>query len=408
MARLILTEAGEDVDVGGNVTVIGTRSGGEVITVFRGTIVLDASFNAGGDTIVLPGDSFDFTVRMSGALAIFEAAGVRVSVPVGAAGIAIAFADVSRPLAIDPALGLVRLGTQTLTATAQQVEAAGAAPTILGTEGADTLTGTAGNDVIHGLGGADLIDGGAGDDILRGGLGDDRLLGSTGVDELYGGEGADRIIDEAGAHSFADGGGGNDWITLGNPLGSVQVIGGYGDDLIEVQGSAQGRSWIDAGEGADRVRITLPNLAVFDLYLGAGTDELTPIRPLSSAPGSSGLLIVYDFAPGASGDKVDLSRLLGDFATGFSQGSDPFRSGHFRLVERGGDTFLQIDRDGAASSGHGFLDLVQFVGRPRTAFTSSNFGGFDPLAPAAAYDTDLALSDEALRMPLAGPSYHVL
>jgi hypothetical protein len=56
MARVILTQPGEDVDVGGDLTVIGTRTGGEVITVLRGTIILNASFNAGGDTVRLPDD----------------------------------------------------------------------------------------------------------------------------------------------------------------------------------------------------------------------------------------------------------------------------------------------------------------------------------------------------------------
>ena len=70
MARLILTTPGEDVDVGGTVTVVGTRSGGEVITITRGNISLDGSFNAGGDTIVLPGDSENYTVRLSGSQAV--------------------------------------------------------------------------------------------------------------------------------------------------------------------------------------------------------------------------------------------------------------------------------------------------------------------------------------------------
>jgi hypothetical protein len=54
MARLILTEPGKDVVVGGNVTVIGTVAPGEVITVIRGNVMLDPSFNTGGNTVRLP------------------------------------------------------------------------------------------------------------------------------------------------------------------------------------------------------------------------------------------------------------------------------------------------------------------------------------------------------------------
>lgn len=392
MARLILTQAGEDVDVGGTVTVVGTRSGGEVITIIRGSITLDASFNAGGDTIRLPGDASEFTVRLSGSQAIFESSIARVSVPIGSAGIEIAFGDVSRTLAVDLATGLVKLGLQTLTATLAAVEASGPLPTLMGTEAANTLNGTAGTDVIYGFGGNDTIDGLGGDDLIRGGLGDDRLLGSGGVDELYGDEGADRLLDNAGTHTFADGGSGNDWITVGNSLGTVQVLGGSGDDLIQVQSSPQGRSWINAGDGTDRVQVFVQDGSIFDVYLGTGRDELTVIRPPISQ-GASGLLIVYDFEVGATGDKVDLSRLLADFVSNLPAGANPFASGHFRLVDRSGDTVLQIDRDGASGGAEGFRDLIQFVGDNRATFTSENFGGYDPNASVGLIPPSIAYFD---------------
>ncbi len=93
MARFTLTTPGEDVDVGGNGSVIGTRTGGEVITVTRGDISFDASFNAGGDIIILPGNASEYTVRLSGSQAIIEASGARVSIPLGTAGIDIQFVD---------------------------------------------------------------------------------------------------------------------------------------------------------------------------------------------------------------------------------------------------------------------------------------------------------------------------
>ena len=84
MARVILTNGGEDVVVGGsNVEVIGTAVAGEVITVFSGNVTLNSSFTLGGDTIRLPGDASDYTVRAQGARIIFENAtdGVTVIIP---------------------------------------------------------------------------------------------------------------------------------------------------------------------------------------------------------------------------------------------------------------------------------------------------------------------------------------
>lgn len=121
MARLTLTTPGEDVDVGGTVTVIGTRSSGEVITIIRGDISLDASFNAGGDTIVLPGDAGAYTVQLSGSRAIIASSAISVSIPLGSAGTSIQFAGETLSLLIDPATGEARLGQLALTSTAQVI-----------------------------------------------------------------------------------------------------------------------------------------------------------------------------------------------------------------------------------------------------------------------------------------------
>ncbi len=147
MARLTLTTPGEDVDVGGTVTVIGTRTGGEVITITRGNISLDASFNAGGDTIVLPGESGTYTVRLSGSQAIIASSGVSVSIPLGTAGTSIQFADNTLSLVIDTASGEAKLGQQTITSTAQVV-----AQSFFGTS---VFLETEANDTI---GTADVVD----------------------------------------------------------------------------------------------------------------------------------------------------------------------------------------------------------------------------------------------------------
>lgn len=143
MARLTLTTPGEDVDVGGTVTVIGTRSGGEVITVTRGNISLDASFNAGGDTIVLPGDSGTYTVRLSGSQAIIASSGVSVSIPIGTAGTSIQFGETTLILQINTSTGTATLGQLTITSTAQPLGEILQSPfgtnVVLETESNDTL-----------------------------------------------------------------------------------------------------------------------------------------------------------------------------------------------------------------------------------------------------------------------------
>ncbi len=95
MARVILETPGEDVIVGGrfngfgddtDTTVIGTASGGEVIDVRSpADVVLDASFNQGGDTIRLPGEADEYTARLEGSRVILESVvnQVRISIPVG-------------------------------------------------------------------------------------------------------------------------------------------------------------------------------------------------------------------------------------------------------------------------------------------------------------------------------------
>nr|WP_314443625.1 Calx-beta domain-containing protein [uncultured Sphingomonas sp.] len=96
MARVTLSQPGEDVIVGGaDVEVRGTAAGGEVITVISGNIRLDPTFNLGGDTIVLPGDASDYTAFRSGGVVTFTRndGQVTLRIPVGAAGTEIQFDD---------------------------------------------------------------------------------------------------------------------------------------------------------------------------------------------------------------------------------------------------------------------------------------------------------------------------
>lgn len=377
MARLILSQAGEDVDVGGDVTVFGTSSGGEVITVLRGTIVLDPSFNVGGDTVRVADDAQYFTVRMSGSTAILQGLGTTISIPVGSAGLDIAFNDVTRTLRFDAQAGAVKLGDQSLGATAVSVLPAGGLPTLVGTEGPDVINGAAGNDVIDGLGGADRIDGGSGNDVLRGGMGDDELNGSFGNDQLFGGPGNDRLTDNAGTSNNLDGGTGNDWLSVENyTVGNFRLSGGDGDDYIQLSIGAAGSCVIDAGAGSDRVVIASAGISV-SVTLGSGRDQLVlPEYGLDEA--RLGVITVSDFDTGSLGDTIEFNFALSTYLVGWSQNSDPFSAGFLRLVDRSGGAVLQIDRDGAAANAFGFQDLIIFAGDSKSAFAKENFEGYDP------------------------------
>ena len=136
MARVTLSQPGEDVIVGGaDVTVVGTTSGGEVITVVSGNVRFDASFNQGGDTIILPGLASNYTAFRSGGEVIFTRNDglVTVRVPVGSAGTEIQFdGGDSRTL---------QAGTNGVTLEGQAISSSSTAPTQLTGGGTGPVSG---------------------------------------------------------------------------------------------------------------------------------------------------------------------------------------------------------------------------------------------------------------------------
>ncbi len=295
MARTILTTPGEDVDVGGTVAVIGTRSPGEVITITRGNISLDASFNAGGDTIVLPGNSGTYTIRLSGSQAIIESGGTRVSVPLGTAGTEFQFDDNTFSLRIDAATGSALLGEQQLTSTAQPI-GSGQDATAL-TLDADTVLG-AESTLISGYDRVTL--GTARDEAGEDGhvyditLDDDNAPTSTSVLLIDGsnlagdddGDGplvAENVrIDALFVRAYAleiETGDGDDVIagTFNSDLiitnGGADLIFGFeGDDFIS---AGDGFDSISGGEGAD----TLAGGSGRDVFFYQRQSESTPENP---------------------------------------------------------------------------------------------------------------------------------
>ena len=87
--------------------------------------------------------------------------------------------------------------------------------------------------------------------------------------------------------------------------------------------------------------------------LGAGSDLLQDFGCIG------GLLTVTDFAVGDGGDALLFETGLIGRLQGWDLSTNPFASGHLRLVQSGADAVLQIDVDGAAPD-HGFVDLTLF------------------------------------------------
>lgn len=154
---------------------------------------------------------------------------------------------------------------------------------LYGDAGDDYLNGGNGKDKLYGGAGNDLLNGGRGDDVLSGDAGDDTLIGWTGNDQLYGGDGNDTYIfyggqgratvrDTAGTNTFdfsrvnssltvdlstgratasgltvnfndvqvIKGGAGTNLYILGDASTPVTIIGGAGDDTLDLSNVPSG------------------------------------------------------------------------------------------------------------------------------------------------------------------------
>ncbi|SEO48728.1 type I secretion C-terminal target domain (VC_A0849 subclass), partial [Duganella sp. CF517] len=217
----------------------------------------------------------------------------------------------------------------------------------------------------------DTVVGVYGNNILLGGGGDDLLLGTDAGETLVGESGADRV----------EAGGGDDLIEReGKNGGDDTLLGGDGNDLFRLSDYGPGeRVLADGGAGDDS----------FELYLGGGSDDLSltggggrDTYVPQAAYGDAGLATVLDFVAGAGGDRIDLIKFLA--ATGNQQsrvpddpwafdGTNPFRTGHARLVQSGADTLLQLDADGAGPEA--FYTALVLKNLQAATLTADNFVG---------------------------------
>jgi Ca2+-binding RTX toxin-like protein len=256
---------------------------------------------------------------------------------------------------------------------------------LIGTDDADYIYGLGGDDVIEGGKGADQIDGGSGSDIVRGGDGADVIRGDADSsstefenDQFYGEEGDDDLSLHHTASTrrdtlLLDGGAGNDRLTFNSWYyghQAVTLIGGNGNDLIDIIGG--GQVTVDAGAGTDRIAFNYSDFALgYTFALGAGAD-LIVLRDTSPKYRTSASLAirVTDFENGEGGDRIILEDFLGSLLR-WDRLANPFTTGHLSIEQRGPDAVLRIDFNGG---GDGWQDLFIFEGAAAHAMIAVNLG----------------------------------
>lgn len=189
MARNSLFIRSPEAAVGsvGQYEVFGTTGSETLFLAGDADVVLDASFNRGGDTILIDGSADTYSARLQNAnLILTSEAGAYILIPVGTVGTTIRFAGSDSPdvreLVI--ASGSIRLGGQV-------IAAAGTTP-ILGEDALPPPTDPETGESFRLSGAPDDLVGTAGDDRFealsidsRGTLGDnDRIAGGLGNDAL--------------------------------------------------------------------------------------------------------------------------------------------------------------------------------------------------------------------------------
>ncbi len=196
----------------------------------------------------------------------------------------------------------------------------------------DYIDADDGDDFVVGGSGSDEIYGGSGDDSLWGdsvhgfsgspnpiSLEQDfgtlaALFGLSGDDTIDGGPGNDTISDQDGGNDILIGGEGNDTISSidflrGTSLGIGArnvILGGAGDDIIEVSNRTGGSDVVDGGDGDDQISVTAIRYVLEDPQ---GGDNVTygpvPGRAIVTGGAGNDILTVYaddGVVDGGSGD----------------------------------------------------------------------------------------------------------
>jgi len=269
--------------------------------------------------------------------------------------------------------------------------------------GNQTLIGGSGNDNLNAGGDTVSMDGGEGNDslnlqdsrnaVLLGGVGDDNLSGYLNpwnVNDLTGGDARQN------SSIVMDGGDGNDNINpggYGNEQGTqvIRLSGGTGNDRVNLQGYDPGYSGafqaasLDGGEGDDV--LSAQGVRQLSMTGGSGADTFVLTAGQYDTIKNAGTrryqqldgtyvdvavqaVVITDFAAGAGNDVLDYSDMIRNRANNFD-GSNPFATGHLKLVQSGADTQLQFKADGAAGTAV-TVALLQNVDKGRLVAANFN------------------------------------
>ncbi|WP_158298990.1 calcium-binding protein [Sphingomonas psychrotolerans] len=270
---------------------------------------------------------------------------------------------------------------QTLTGT-------GANDVLTGTVGDDEIRGEAGIDEIDGRAGADRIFGGDGNDTIEGGMGDDVVEGGAGRDYIYGGKGADMLRGGADDDIIGDGDsggnslygeGGNDDINMYHGVhgetGTSYLDGGDGDDRIGVSLYSESHVDVSAGAGADLVYLEVERGSA-NVNLGAGTDTVRLDFYPSGYGFITGTIVLADFVAGDGGERLEFRHHVAKVLDGWDPATNPFATGYLRLVQSGTSAVLEVDffRDGK-----GYVPYVIFENTNAAELTPYNLDMLDGL-----------------------------
>ncbi|MEZ5737843.1 MAG: tandem-95 repeat protein [Novosphingobium sp.] len=113
-ARVFLSE-GAEVTTGGNQSVFGTLAAEHVYYMY-GDLILDPSYNKGGDTLHVTNPASHYTVYLSGSQAILMSDEGTITIPVGTVGMTLDFDGDQRLLRFDTSSGQVKIGDSVVSA----------------------------------------------------------------------------------------------------------------------------------------------------------------------------------------------------------------------------------------------------------------------------------------------------
>ncbi|WP_061025446.1 calcium-binding protein [Bradyrhizobium sp. CCH5-F6] len=229
----IFTDGGDDtLSNDGTITALHGSAvnlgDGDDLLINRGTITGAVQTGAGDDEIITTSTGiFDGAVSMGdGDDKLGNSGKITGTVDMGAGD------DVVNLYIGTNVTGTIQLGTGNDRLTADMYQSQGF--TVDAGDGDDLVTTSFGNDVIHG------------------GVGNDTIYASEGDDEVFGDDGDDLLVGEAGS-DLLDGGAGNDRILAG---AGDTVLGGAGDDTIELTAYRGTPASIDGGDGNDTLVLT--------------------------------------------------------------------------------------------------------------------------------------------------------